>query len=417
LIKRLEDEFEFIIAARNHDCILSILDVRGLDYFVTGKHGGSGLDTKLVSYARNVEKLIPFVKKEKPDLLLTERWPVAVRVAFGFDIPAWTLYFDEREKHVNRMVFPLSEKIFVPEFYTAAELRKDGVEPEKITWFRGFHACYMKNQKIKSKNPFHEMGYKSPIVLVRPEPEFASFFGQQQPVLEQVVNLLSVENSSGIRPNIFVIPRTDAQAARYAKYPVTLLTESFIENPVVYADVTVGAAETMLMESFVVGTPAISTVYWPESKPLMALHQYIPHLVDPEKVVSRTLEYLNEGNRKHFFQQSRKIVDLMDNPIDKYEAEILKVFTEPKSQTPPRRRKRRSQMDICVEIIESVSFQALKPTHIMQRTNVSHSRIKRIINNLLKKELIVEHNGGYLQATSEGLSTAEEYRKVQDKLF
>ena len=30
------------------------------------------------------------------------------------NIPSWTIFYDEREKHVNQMVFRLATKIFIP---------------------------------------------------------------------------------------------------------------------------------------------------------------------------------------------------------------------------------------------------------------------------------------------------------------
>src|SRR5579875_2253753 len=105
LIKELENEFEFMVTAREHDRISSILEAKGIPYRIVGRHGGRDITSKLEAYASNIQDLLP-----------TERWPEAVRIAFGLNIPAWTLFYDEREKHVNQMVFPLASKIFAPRF-------------------------------------------------------------------------------------------------------------------------------------------------------------------------------------------------------------------------------------------------------------------------------------------------------------
>ncbi|MEM3641587.1 MAG: DUF354 domain-containing protein, partial [Candidatus Bathyarchaeia archaeon] len=371
LIKKLKGKFDFLITARNHDRIFSILDSLNLDYVSVGRHGGTERDGKLQAYAETIQQLIPVIKKEKPDLLLTERWPEAVRVAFGFDIPAWTIFYDEREYHVNRMVFPLSSKVFAPTFYNINELRNNGVNPDSIVWFRGFHTCYLKDQKLNNgENPFLEMGYKPPIVLVRPEPEFASFFGRKETVLEKTVSLLSNNGKSKEEFNIVVFPRTENQAKTYQKYPVALIDDAFMDNPVAYADVTLGAAETMLMESFVLGKPAVSTVYWNESKPLAHLHKYIPHTRDPKEAVMHVLNYLDSKAREEFKSQSERIVSLMENPIAKFEEEINKFYggaNEKKISS-----KRRSSIEIYIDIIRAVAFRPLKVTHIMQLTNLSY---------------------------------------------
>jgi len=421
LIKRLEKKFDFIITARNHDRIFSILDKKGLDYIPVGKHGGSELDGKLQAYAQNVQQLAPIIKSEKPDLLLTERWPEAVRVAFGYDIPAWTIYYDEREHHVNRMVFPLSSKVFVPSFYTQAEMRENGVDLEKIVWFRGFHTCYLKDQTPTSnKNPFKELGFESPVILIRPEPEFATFFSQKQDVLERSIFLLS--NNHGFKNdfNIVVLPRTKNQALSYGKYPVSVLDEAFFENPVAFADVTVGAAETMLMEAFVLGKPAISTVYWQESKPVTELHKYLPHSNDPKEVAAKALDYLNPKEQKEFYERAKLIVDLMENPVLKMEEEINRLYSELDliEKTSP---KRRSQIEIHMIILNLVAFRSLKLTHIMQAANLSYSKVKEDVAWLKRKGLLAESSdlsgGQYFKTTPEGLQLIADYKKIKEKLF
>ena len=127
LIKDLERECEFVVTARDHDGIFSILEAKGIEYLPVGKHGGKEVYGKLEAYASTIQEMLPIVEREKPDLLLTERWPEAVRVAFGLDIPSWTIFYDERETHVNQMVFPLASKIFTPRFYNLHELFQNGV--------------------------------------------------------------------------------------------------------------------------------------------------------------------------------------------------------------------------------------------------------------------------------------------------
>jgi len=420
LIKKLEKKFDFIITARNHDRIFSILNAKGLKYFPVGKHGGAELEGRLEAYAQNVQQLIPLIKNEKPDLLLTERWPEAVRVAFGFDIPAWTIYYDEREHHVNRMVFPLSTKVFAPSFYTPVEMRRNGVDAEKIVWFNGFHTCYLKGQAMSKENVFRELGFEQPVILVRPEPEFATFFSQKQDILERTVYLLANNDGAKNDFNVVVLPRTKNQALYYAKYPVTVVDDAIPENPVAHADVIVGAAETMLMEAFVLGKPAVSTVYWRESKPVAELHKYIPHITDPKVAAAKSLEYLDPKEQYEFREQAKLIVNLMENPILKIEEEINKLYTEAKpikAESP----KRRSQIEIYMIILQTIAFRPLKLTHIMQVANLSYSKVKKDIAWLKKRELVEGRGdpagGESFKATTEGLKLLANYRKVEEKLF
>ncbi|MEM3627059.1 MAG: DUF354 domain-containing protein [Candidatus Bathyarchaeia archaeon] len=419
LIKKLENEFDFLITARNHDRIFSMLDAMDLDYVPIGRHGGPEVDGKLRAYAENIQQFIPVIKKEKPDLLLTERWPEAVRTAFGFNIPAWTIFYDEREYHVNRMVFPLSSKVFTPTFYSVQELCSNGVDPNSIVWFRGFHTCYLKGHKVAGGNPFLEKGYKRPIVLVRPEPEFASFFNRKERILEETVSLLSSNSKDGCF-TLAVFPRTENQMRVYEKYPVTIINDAFSENPVLHADLTIGAAETMLMEAFVLGKPSVSTVYWDESKPLKELHRHIPHTTDPKEAAAYALKFLDSRVCENFRLNAEKVVSLMENPLIKIEEEIRKFYGGDNEFTKTSQR-RRSQIEIYMCILRALAFRSLKLTHIMQEANLSYMKVKKNVALLKQRGLIeeqVKHDGdSYFRATPEGLAVLSSYEKIEKSLF
>lgn len=419
LIKKLEDRFDFIITARDHDRIFSLLEAKGLSYFPVGKHGGSELEGRLDAYAHNIEQLIPVVKRERPDLLLTERWPEAVRVAFGFNIPAWTIYYDERERYVNRMVFPLASKVFAPRFYKRRELSQNGVNLEKVVWFNGFHTCYLKDRKVGRKNPFLDIGIGPPIILVRPEPEFATFFDQKKKILEQTVHTL-VNNEVRNDFNIVVLPRSEKQALRYSGYPVAVMKDAILENPVAYADVTVGAAETMLMEAFVLGKPAISMVYWEESKPVAELHRYIPHITDPKIAAVKALDYLDPDRQREFHQQAKFIVDLMENPVHKIVREINKLYAGPRTRA-KESPGRRSRIEIYMEILHAVALRPLKLTHIMLNANLSYSKLRRDLDYLKKRDLIEERKdsaGGKLfRTTRSGLKLLHDWKEIEERIF
>jgi predicted glycosyltransferase/predicted transcriptional regulator len=415
LIRELRSEYEFLVTAREHDRISAILDEKGIQYMTVGRHGGRDLTNKLEAYASNIQELVPVIQREKPDLLLTERWPEAVRVAFGYNIPAWTLFFDEREKHVNQMVFPLASKIFAPRFYTFQELYQNGVtDPEKVVLFNGFHTCYLKDEKVEDAVPYKNLGLHGPVVFVRPEPAFASFFPSHQPILENAVQLVLKKGST----NVVVLPRTEEQRATYAKMGATILDHPMRGNPVAYADVTLGAAETMLMEAFILGKPAVSSIYWSPSKPVIELHRYIHHSVEPTLVANYVERFLDdEEERKAFQEKAALLVRNMDNPVRLMIDQIKEMDRGETLQVAARRR---SQMEIYLDILQSVSLRPLRPTHIMRNANISYNELKKIIDTLEKKGLIsVEGTigGRFYQATEDGLRLVESYRGIRQRLF
>jgi uncharacterized protein len=416
LIKELEKECEFLVTARDHDGIFSILKAKGIDYIPVGKHGGKELPSKLEAYGSTILQMLPIIEREKPDLVLTERWPEAVRVAFGLNIPSWTIFYDERETHVNQMVFPLASKIFTPRFYNIHELFQNGVtDPEKIVWFNGFHTCYLKDEPEPSSNPFLNLGIGSPVVFVRPEPEFATFFPSHKPVLEKAVEIIANNGNASVA----VLPRTETQRKRYSEMSrVTVLDRSMSESPVAHADVALGAAETMLMEAFVLGKPSVSAIYWPVSKPVVELHRYIAHSTDPVQIAEHVERLLGSEEREAFRQRASLLVKSMDNPAKMMIDEIRRINYGDKVEAVAFAR--RSKIEIYLDIIQSTSLRPLRLTHIMRDANISHNELKKILATLESGGLIVSQEtfGGKLyQSTSEGLKVLEDYRGIRQKLF
>jgi predicted glycosyltransferase len=311
IIKHLDDFSETLITCRDHDHIIDILSAKELTFYVVGKHGGKSLSGKLKAYAERVTLLADVVDKENPDLLITERDPSAVRTAFGFGIPAWTVFYDEREYYTNWMVFPLSKRIFVPSFYDLPELEQNGVTLNRVTWFNGFHTAFLKDT-WSHFNPKNSSSRDKLRILIRPEFEFATFFDTKKaPILEQVVNLL-IENN--YEAELLVFPRTESQRELFSKYPaVTFIEENTMDCPVINVDLVIGAAETMLMEAFVLLKPAISAIYWKQSKPVQYLLQYIDHSTDPQTVVQLAEKYFDKNERDKFSHKAKEVVDKMDN--------------------------------------------------------------------------------------------------------
>ncbi|HUK74447.1 MAG TPA: DUF354 domain-containing protein [Nitrososphaerales archaeon] len=414
LIKKMEKNYEFLVTPRDHDNIFSILRAKGIDFIPVGKHGGKELSHKLEAYARTIQEMLPIVQAEKPDLLLTERWPEAVRVAFGLNIPAWALFYDERERHVNQMVFPLAKKVFSPRFYSFQELYQNGVtDPEKVVWFNGFHACYLKGETMQPDKAFDKLGLKPPVVLVRPEPEFASFFQGHKPILETAVAKLAKNNTA----TIVVSPRTDAQRRRYRDMNVTVLDGSMSNCPVASVDVAMGAAETMLMEALVLGKPAVSAVYWTLSKPVVELHRYIPHATGPEALADHVERFLDADQSRSFTEKASLLVRNMDNPVDVIIEEISRANGELEEEV---QLKRRSKMEILIDIVQASSLRPLRPTHIMRAANISYNELKVIIDSLERKGLITSETtfgGKYYQTTNDGLKLLQDFRAFKEKLF
>lgn len=420
IIEKFKDKIDLLVTARDHDRVLGILDAKGVNYKAVGKHGGRELYGKLSAYAEGLSEFLPLIKAERPDLMITERWPEAVRVAFGLNIPSWSIFYDEREFHVNRMVFPLSNKVFAPHFYTREELHKQGViDASSIVWFKGFNTTYLKGCRPPEKNTFKEMGISGPLVLVRTEPRFASFFPSEKTTLEETLRIL-VSSSDYKRGkfDLLAIPRDEHQRKRLERIGVPIFNNITPENPVFFANVVLGAAETMLMEAFVLCKPCISAIYWNQSKPVKELHKYVPHSTNPQELCSETLRLLKPEEAESFRKRARRIVDLMDNISEKI-AEEIQAFLGIGARV-KKYRQRRSELEQCMELVERVSLTPSKLTPLIYEMSISYEKLKVLTKKLVDKGILVEsidRNGNkYYQATDYGISLLSNYKKVREIL-
>jgi predicted transcriptional regulator len=190
-----------------------------------------------------------------------------------------------------------------------------------------------------------------------------------------------------------------------------------IEPPVAHSDVTLGAAETMLMEAFVLGKPAVSAIYWELSKPVLELHKYIPHSVDPKEIAAFVENYLDADQAAAFREKASLLVQNMDNPVDIMVEEVRRLNQTKKEETVL---KRRSRMEIYLDIIQAASFRPMRPTQIMKEANISYNELREIIEQLERKELLQSETtlgGKYYQTTEPGLRLLEDYKSVRNRIF
>ena len=80
---------------------------------------------------------------------------------------------------------------------------------------------------------------------------------------------------------------------------------------------------------------------------------------------------------------------------------------------------RRSQMEIQIDILRAVANGNVKPTHIMYRANLSWTRLQKLLDTLVSKNLLMEKASNEktkYKITQKGRKLLEYYRQIVDEL-
>jgi len=226
-------------------------------------------------YAERVTALSRIVEDYGPDLLVSDRDPAAVRTAFGLGVPTWTIFSFERSMNprVEKMTYPLCEKIFASAFLDRGTITQRGVAPDKIVRFDGFNECYLTPRRRISVPPRRR-------ILIRPngnQPRSwvdSLIYRISKDIPDLKITVLA--NGTGYVPNQ-AHPSVDV--LNFIPYP-----------PVINQDLFVGWGR-ILGESFSIGIPSIRTTThkYPD---LSVVYREQPVLRKPEEIASTMTDLL-----------------------------------------------------------------------------------------------------------------------------
>ena len=86
----------------------------------------------------------------------------------------------------------------------------------------------------------------------------------------------------------------------------------------------------------------------------------------------------------------------------------------------PSRNKRRSKMEILMDIVQAAGFRPVRISHIMKDANISYSELRSMMDRLEKKGLVKgedSYDGRFYQTTEIGLAVLEDYRRLRGHLM
>jgi predicted glycosyltransferase len=137
LIRDLEaDGHTIIITSRPLANTVELLDQRGLKHTVVGEHYGKDFFKKIFGYPIRVLQLRKFLKKQKPDLAVSQSSFHSPVVAKLLGIPS--IYTNDNEHALgNKPAFFAATKILIPENLPVERVAKTGISAKKVIQYPG----------------------------------------------------------------------------------------------------------------------------------------------------------------------------------------------------------------------------------------------------------------------------------------
>jgi predicted glycosyltransferase len=283
-----------------------LLDLHKFDYTVVGKHYGGKLTSKLLGYPVRVKQLYSFLKKQKPDIAISQSSFHSPITAKMLGIPA--IYMNDNEHAMGNIPsFVFATRILIPEFLDRKKVHKQWAKDSKIIQYPGVkEGIYLWNAIIPESS-------SEKIVYVRPEPWIAQYYKGALNFMDDMLLFLKDKYK------IVLLPRGKDQALHYEQpkfegiqvlnKPLTL--EEIASNCRLF----IGAGGTMTREMAVLGIPTIS-VY---QDTLLDVDQYlIDHgmmIHKPDLTGSFAVDYLekceSKGANDYLLNKGKETYDLI----------------------------------------------------------------------------------------------------------
>ena len=336
--RRLEaNAYTVLRTTRWYREVNELLELRGINATVVGKHGGASLKGKLIASSRRIVELASIVEKFKPDLSIAFASPEAARTSFGLSVPHYTINDSPHSEAVALLTIPISKKLFSPKIIPLEAWSKLGAGPEKIiqynaldpiVWLRDFHP----DSRI-----LDELGLDNtiPIVVLRAEETFASYLlgiaPEEGSVVIPIIN--SLINSLREPTQIVFLPRYQEQLKIVKKefHELVIVPEKVIDGPslLYFSSVFIGGGGTMTAEAALMGIPTI-TCYPGESTfvdKYLVRNRLSYRLTDPEDVTKKTVQILENAGvyRKKFQKIAKALTSGMEDPLEVIVETIEKV--------------------------------------------------------------------------------------------
>jgi hypothetical protein len=274
IIKELKGRgYQVVVTARDYAQVIGLADLFNLEYTRIGHHYGKNIVFKIVGVMTRAAQMVPFIRREKPDLAFSHGSRGQVLAAGISGVPS-VVAFDY--EYTNRSTFFKPFRVFVPEVI-AAKIKDR--QPHEILPYPGIKEDVYVQDHTPDSSFLDSLGISAEhlLVVVRPPATVAHYHAAKSDELfNAVIEYLGRQADT----KVIIVPRTKDQADEIRKMWPPLFDNGRLIIPdhvvngldlIWYSDMVISAGGTMIREAAALGVPSYSIF----GGPLGAVDQHL----------------------------------------------------------------------------------------------------------------------------------------------
>ena len=333
LIKKFEEEgSELLITARNYDSTFKILDDSLVKYKKIGRHGGEKLEDKLDTYIDRLKLLFPLIKKFSPDYFVTFLSVEGTRIAYGLKIPSIGINDEPRNKPVCKLIHPFIENVITPECIPKKWYIELYADPEKIIRYNGLDEIAWLSEYSPNEEILRDYNIKKgEFLLMRTEPTNACYLIDKLKSNETMIsNFFPSIFKEFPNYTYFLLVRSNIQKQFLVRKLKNFISEKnvvitqYLPNLVnfcFFGALIISGGGTIVRESSLLNVPSIEFFPGdsaPQEKFLIENGFPLQHIKDPQQVIERSIEILQQGPSSDRFKirSVKEKINQFENPVN-----------------------------------------------------------------------------------------------------
>ena len=321
---------EILCTSRNYREANELSKIKEMDLLIVGNHGGANIYNKLYESTKRILELSKIIQKYSPDLAISFSSPEASRTSFGLGIDHLGFNDSPHAEAVARLSIPLLTKLFSPSMIPLSSWTKYGISSKQIIQYNGLDPIawllrYNSNNNNSIRDIFNKLkiDQSKKSILIRLEESKASYIANKELIFQPITLVDTIVQHFNEKCNIIILCRYSDQikemSKRFKNKAIVLTDVVDGLNLLQNIDIFIGAGGTMTAESALLGIPTIS---------IAPVHFYIDDylkkigLIKRASTVSQLISIVNmflnnEENCKAVEEKARKILNEMEDPIEK----------------------------------------------------------------------------------------------------